>query len=157
MGLELNEYAPEFSLLDESGIERRLSDYRGKKVILYFYPKDDTPGCTTEACNFRDDYSIYVEAGIIILGISSDSVVSHFKFKKKFELPYNLLVDDKHTVAELYKAWGLKKFMGKEYLGILRTTFLISEDGKILKIFSNVKPGTHSKEILKILQDTDIS
>lgn len=148
MGLEINDYAPEFSLYDETGIERRLSDYRGKKILLYFYPKDDTPGCTAEACNFRDDYSVYVDAGIIILGISADNAASHQKFKKKYELPFNLLSDEKHLVAEKYEAWGLKKFMGKEYLGILRSTFLISEEGKILRIFKNVKPAIHSKEII---------
>ncbi len=148
MGLLINDMAPDFSLLDETGVERRLTDYRGKKVILYFYPKDDTPGCTTEACNFRDDYDVYVDEGVIIFGISPDSAVSHQKFKKKFELPFYLLVDEKHLVAEKYFAWGLKKFMGKEYLGIIRTTYLISEEGKIQKIFENVKPTIHSKELI---------
>jgi peroxiredoxin Q/BCP len=144
--------APRFSLPDETGAIRNLSDYRGNKVILYFYPKDDTPGCTTEACNFRDDYSSYVEADVIILGVSPDSTKSHKKFKEKIQLPFPLLADEQHTVCESYGVWGKKSFMGKEYLGVLRTTFVIDENGIIADVFENVKPAQHSAEILASLK-----
>ena len=143
--------APDFSLLDESGVERKLSDYRGKPVVLYFYPKDDTPGCTTEACNFRDDYSAYQEAGVTILGVSPDSPKSHAKFKAKFGLPFTLLADEQHQVCEQYGVWGRKKFMGREYDGVFRTTFLIDAQGQIIQVFENVKPAEHSKELLEAL------
>ncbi len=145
--------APDFVLSDETGTSRRLSDYRGQTVVLYFYPKDDTPGCTTEACNFRDDYSAYVDAGVIILGVSPDNAKSHGKFKSKFELPFPLLADTEHTVSEQYGVWGKKKFMGREYMGVLRTTFLISPDGKIKKVFEDVKPAAHSAEVLAAIKD----
>ncbi len=145
--------APDFILSDETGATRRLSDYRGQHVVLYFYPKDDTPGCTTQACNFRDDYSAYVEAGVTILGVSPDSPKSHAKFKQKFQLPFPLLADEQHTVCESYGVWGQKKFMGREYMGVLRTTFLISPDGKLKKVFENVKPAGHSLEVLAALKE----
>ncbi len=145
--------APDFSLPDETGVQRRLSDYRGQHVVLYFYPKDDTPGCTTEACNFRDDYSAYVEAGVTILGVSPDTSKSHAKFKQKFELPFPLLADVEHAICEQYGVWGKKKFMGREYLGVLRTTFIVTPDGKIKKIFENVKPAEHSEEVLAALKE----
>jgi len=145
--------APEFTLIDDSGVSRRLVDYRGQHVVLYFYPKDDTPGCTTEACNFRDDYSAYVEAGVTILGVSPDSPKSHAKFKQKFQLPFPLLADEAHQVCEAYQVWGQKKLMGREYMGVLRTTFLISPDGKIKKVFANVKPSEHSVEVLAALKE----
>jgi len=129
-------------------VMRKLSDFRGKSVVLYFYPKDDTPGCTTEACNFRDDYSAYETAGVTILGVSPDSVKSHIKFKEKFGLPFPLLADEDHKVSELYEVWALKKYMGREYMGVLRTTFLIDPDGRIVRVFEKVKPAEHSKEIL---------
>jgi len=144
--------APDFSLQDENGVLRNLSDYRGQVVILYFYPKDDTPGCTTEACNFRDDYSAYEQAGVTILGVSPDDPKSHTRFKAKYNLPFTLLADTDHKVCELYGAWGPKKFMGKEYEGVLRTTFLIGADGQVLKVFENVKPPEHSAEILQIIR-----
>lgn len=140
--------APDFTLVDDSGTPRSLSDYRGQTVVLYFYPKDDTPGCTTEACNFRDDYSAYQQAGVVILGISPDSPKSHAKFKAKFNLPFPLLADDEHRVCDLYGVWGRKKFMGREYDGVFRTTFLIGPDGVIVKVFENVKPADHSAEVL---------
>ncbi len=140
--------APQFDLLDETGKVRKLTDYLGKEVVLYFYPKDDTPGCTTEACAFRDDYSDYEKAGVVILGISADSPKSHLKFKEKYHLPFTLLSDEKHEVCEKYGVWALKKMMGREYMGILRTTYLISKDGLIKKVFEDVKPAGHSKEIL---------
>ena len=145
--------APDFVLLDDSGVTRRLSDYRGQTIVLYFYPKDDTPGCTTEACNFRDDYSAYVEAGVTILGVSPDSAKSHTKFKQKFQLPFPLLADDQHTVSEAYGVWSKKKFMGREYMGVSRTTFVIDADGRIKKIFSEVKPASHSVEVLTAVKE----
>jgi thioredoxin-dependent peroxiredoxin len=143
--------APDFSLLDDTGAPRKLSDYRGQPVALYFYPKDDTPGCTTEACNFRDDYSAYQKAGVVILGVSPDSPKSHAKFKAKFGLPFPLLADEEHQVCELYGVWGRKKFMGREYDGVFRTTFLIDAEGQIIQVFENVKPADHSQELLQAL------
>jgi peroxiredoxin Q/BCP len=140
--------APGFSLLDQDSHMRKLSDFQGKLVLLYFYPKDDTPGCTTEACSFRDDYQEYEKAGVTILGVSPDSPRSHAKFKEKFHLPFDLLADEGHKVCEAYGVWGRKKMMGREYDGVFRTSFLIGKDGKILKVFENVKPDGHSREIL---------
>ena len=144
--------APEFSLQDETGAIRSLSDFRGHPIVLYFYPKDDTPGCTTEACNFRDDYSQYARAGITILGVSPDSSKSHSKFKAKYGLPFSLLADDEHKVCELYKVWGLKKNYGREFYGVFRTTYLIDGTGKIIHVFENVKPAGHSVEVLAALE-----
>ena len=143
--------APDFELLDDTNVPRKLSDFRGKNVILYFYPEDDTPGCTKEACNFRDDYSAYENAGVAILGVSPDTVASHVKFKKKFQLPFPLLADVGHKVCDLYGVWGPKKFIGKEYEGVLRTTFLIDENGNIVKVFEKVRPSEHSAELLSAL------
>ncbi len=140
--------APDFTLLDETGTTRKLSDYRGKDVVLYFYPKDDTPGCTTEACAFRDDYSDYEKAGVVVLSVSADSPKSHMKFKEKYQLPFTLLSDEDHKVCEAYGVWAKKKMMGREYMGILRTTYLISKEGQVKKVFEEVKPAGHSKEIL---------
>ncbi len=144
--------APDFTLPDETGTLRTLSDYRGRPVVLYFYPKDDTPGCTTEACNFRNDYSAYQQAGVTILGVSPDTSKSHAKFKEKYHLPFTLLADADHQVSELYGVWGRKKRMGREYDGIFRTTFLISPEGQVVKVFENVKPEQHSAEILQTLE-----
>jgi peroxiredoxin Q/BCP len=140
--------APDFELPDDTGTLRRLSDFRGKPVVLYFYPKDDTPGCTTEACNFRNDYTAYQNAGVVILGVSPDSAKSHTKFKGKYDLPFPLLADEGHKVCELYGVWGLKKLMGREYMGVLRTTFLIDAEGQIIRVFEKVKPAEHSTEVL---------
>jgi peroxiredoxin Q/BCP len=145
--------APDFTLPDETGTMRTLSDYRGKPVVLYFYPKDDTPGCTKEACNFRDDYSDYQQAGVTILGVSPDSPKKHTKFKAKYDLPFTLLADEEHKVLEMYDVWGRKKFMGREYDGVFRTTYLIDENGQIAKVFENVKPANHSQEILQAIED----
>ncbi|MBI5944349.1 MAG: thioredoxin-dependent thiol peroxidase [Chloroflexi bacterium] len=145
--------APEFEMPDDTNTLRKLSDYRGSNVILYFYPKDDTPGCTKEACNFRDDYSAYEKAGVVILGVSPDDVESHVKFKNKFQLPFPLLADAGHKVCDMYEVWGMKKFMGKEYEGVLRTTFLIGPEGRITQVFENVRPANHSEEILKIIAE----
>ncbi len=140
--------APEFELLDDTNTLRKLSDLRGKNVVLYFYPEDDTPGCTKEACNFRDDYSAYEKSGIVILGVSPDTVESHVKFKKKFQLPFSLLADEGHRICDAYGVWGPKKFLGKEYEGVLRTTFLIDGNGTIIKVFEKVRPAEHSAEVL---------
>jgi thioredoxin-dependent peroxiredoxin len=152
MPIESGITAPDFELPDETGTLRRLSDYRGKAVVLYFYPKDDTTGCTAEACNFRDDYSAYEKAGVEILGVSPDTVKSHVKFKQKYGLPFSLLADKDHKVCELYGVWALKKFMGREYMGVLRTTFLIDAEGQIARVFENVKPAEHSADLLSELR-----
>jgi thioredoxin-dependent peroxiredoxin len=151
MPISANQPAPEFVLLDENGTQRSLTDYRGKPVILYFYPKDDTPGCTTEACNFRDDYSAYEKADVVILGVSPDSPKSHTKFKAKYQLPFTLLADEDHKVAEMYGVWGPKKYMGREYEGIFRTTFLIDPEGNVKQVFEDVKPADHSAQVLQAL------
>ncbi|MBP6177459.1 MAG: thioredoxin-dependent thiol peroxidase [Anaerolineales bacterium] len=143
--------APEFEIFDDTNTLRKLSDYRGRSIVLYFYPKDDTPGCTKEACNFRDDYSAFEKAGVVVLGISPDSVASHVKFKTKYQLQFPLLADDGHKVCDLYQVWGPKKFMGKSYEGVLRTTFLIDAQGVIKKVYENVRPAEHSAELLKDL------
>ena len=141
--------APEFEMLDDTNVLRKLSDYRGRNVVLYFYPKDDTPGCTKEACNFRDDYSAYEKAGVVILGVSPDSVKSHAKFKQKFQLTFPLLADEGHKVCDLYDVWGPKKFMGRTFDGITRTTFVISEKGLIEEVYTKVETGNHAAQILK--------
>jgi peroxiredoxin Q/BCP len=140
--------APDFVLEDELGVERGLSEFRGKPVVLYFYPADDTPGCTKEACNFRDDYSMYTNAGVVVLGISPDSARSHAKFKSKYSLPFTLLADPGHIVCAMYGVWGEKQFMGRRFNGVLRTTFLIDRTGRIMRIFEKVRPAQHSAEIL---------
>ena len=151
MAIEEGKAAPAFSLKDASGNTVRLAELKGKNVIVYFYPKDDTPGCTKEACNFRDDYSAYEKAGVAILGVSPDTVASHVKFKKKFQLQFPLLADEGHKVCDLYGVWGPKKFMGKEYEGVQRTTFLIDENGNIARVYENVRPAEHSAELLSAL------
>ena len=145
--------APDFNLLDEDGNSHTLSEYKGTPLILYFYPKDNTPGCTTEACNFRDDYSAYEKAKVTILGVSPDSVKSHKKFKEKYQLPFTLLSDPDHTVCEAYGVWAEKQMMGKKYMGILRTTFVINKDGVVEKVFEGVKPSEHSKEVLAVVKN----
>lgn len=144
--------APDFQLADDTGQIRKLSDWRGRFVVLYFYPADDTPGCTKEACNFRDDYSAYEQADVVILGVSPDSVESHVKFKKKYQIPFALLADPDHKVCDLYGVWGPKRLAGKEYEGVLRTTFLIGPDGQVLKVFEKVRPAEHSDEVLAALK-----
>jgi peroxiredoxin Q/BCP len=143
--------APDFTLADEEGNLHSLSDYHGKPVVLYFYPKDDTPGCTKEACGFRDDYSAYDKAGVKILGVSPDDSKSHAKFKTKYELPFTLLADPDHEVLKLYGVWGLKKSFGREYEGVKRMTYLIGKEGEIIKVYKKVKPANHSAEILAAL------
>jgi peroxiredoxin Q/BCP len=144
--------APDFTLATDGGGEVALSDYRGKRVVLYFYPKDDTPGCTTEACGFRDAHAQLIAAGAVVLGVSPDTVNSHGTFRLKFALPFALLSDPDHRVAELYGAWGEKRMYGKTTMGIIRSTFVIDEQGKILKVFPKVKVENHSQEVLAVLQ-----
>jgi len=145
--------APDFELPSDRGEKIRLSDFRGKKVVLYFYPKDMTSGCTKEACSFRDNYPQYEEQGAVILGVSPDSPQSHVRFKSKYNLPFLLLSDEEHKVAEQYGVWGEKQMYGRAYQGILRTTFVIDEDGKIAKVFTKVKPEGHGEEVLGVLAD----
>ena len=148
MELIVGSKAPEFDLQDQHGTNHNLSDYKGKRIVLYFYPKDDTPGCTTEACSFRDNFIDYKMAGITVLGISKDTVKSHAKFAGKFELPFTLLADPDHKVSELYGVWGEKTFMGKKSMGINRTTFLIDEAGKLKEIMPKVNPKGHAEDVL---------
>jgi peroxiredoxin Q/BCP len=146
-----NELAPDFTLPSDQDEEITLSSFRGKKVVLYFYPKDDTPGCTKEACSFRDDYSLFLVKGAVVIGVSPDKESSHQKFRIKYALPFYLLSDPDHQVAALYGAWGEKTRYGRTYEGILRSTFVIDEEGKIIKAFRNVKPEGHAQEVLAVL------
>lgn len=141
--------APAFKTTDQHGESVSLKDLRGRKVVLYFYPKDDTPGCTKEACSFRDAYSKFKKKDITVLGVSPDKESAHKKFVTKYQLPFTLLADTDHSIAEAYGVWGEKKFMGRTYLGVHRTTFLIDEKGKIRKIFEKVKPEDHASEVLE--------
>ncbi len=147
--LKINQKAPPFSLVDQDGINHTLEQYKGKKVLLYFYPKDDTPGCTTEACNFRDNYEELTKLGLVVLGVSKDTTKSHKKFAEKFNLPFPLLSDEDTSVCQAYGVWGMKKFMGREYMGISRMSFLINEKGDIEKIYEEVKPKEHTQEVAK--------
>jgi peroxiredoxin Q/BCP len=151
MYLEEGTLAPDFTLPDENGVDHKLSGYRGGPVLLYFYPKDDTPGCTTEACSFRDDYTHYENAAVTILGVSPDTPASHLKFKEKYQLPFSLLADVDHAVCELYGVWGPKKSFGREYDGVHRTTYLIDPQGKIQHVFKKVSPAKHSTEVLALI------
>jgi len=146
--------APDFELPSDSGETVKLSSLRGKPVVLYFYPKDDTPGCTTQACGIRDAYGEFEQAGAVVLGVSPDDEKSHVKFRKKHELPFTLLADTEHEVAERYGVWGEKKFMGRTYMGVKRWTFVIAEDGTVKKLFPDVKPAEHADNVLAVLRDT---
>jgi peroxiredoxin Q/BCP len=150
--LEKGMVAPDFTLPAAGGGEVTLSGLRGKKVVVYFYPKDDTPGCTKEACSFRDDHSLITAAGALVLGISPDPVQSHERFRLKLALPFTLLSDPDHRVAELYGAWGEKTQYGRTYMGIIRSTFVIDEQGVIQKVFAKVKVDGHSRQVLEALQ-----
>lgn len=141
--------APDFTATNTTGDTIRLKDLRGKKVVLYFYPKDDTPGCTKEACSFRDAFSKFTKQGIEVIGVSTDSEASHQKFTTKYKLPFTLLADTDHSIADAYGAYGEKKFMGRTYMGVKRMTFLIDEKGKIRKVFEKVKPEEHAREVLE--------
>jgi peroxiredoxin Q/BCP len=148
MNLKIGDKAPAIEAIDQNGKKLSLNDFAGSKVILYFYPKDDTPGCTAEACNLRDNYSKLLEKGFKIIGVSADSVKSHQKFTDKYSLPFSLIPDTDKNIIKAYGAWGRKKFMGKEYDGIIRKTFVISELGEILNIFDKVETKDHSDQIL---------
>ncbi len=148
--LKVGDQAPDFSVKDQSGNEIKLSDYAGKRVVIYFYPKDNTPGCTAQACNIRDNYSDLEKEGIVILGVSADSEASHQKFIDKFDLPFTLLADVDKKMLNDYGVWGEKKFMGRVYDGIHRTTFIIDESHVILGIIEKPKTKDHSREILEV-------
>ena len=143
--------APAFRLPSDAGTPVALKDFAGRTVVLYFYPKDDTTGCTTEACDFRDNWRAVQAAGAVVLGVSPDGVASHQKFKKKYELPFTLLVDADHAVAEAYGAWGEKSMYGRKYHGVLRSTFIIDPRGRIARVFAKVKPRGHAAEVLAAL------
>ena len=148
MTLSIGDTAPDFTTLDTQGNSVTLSQLQGQTVVLYFYPKDNTPGCTKEACSFRDNYTQFADNNIAVYGISPDSVKSHQKFTEKYDLPFPLLVDEDHAIADLYGVWGLKKFMGKEYMGIKRSTFVITSDSKVAQIYTKVKTASHATDIL---------
>ena len=153
MKLKQGDRAPEFILSDQNGKKLKLSDFKGQWVLVYFYPRDNTPGCSKEACAFRDSFKEYEKIEAKVIGISTDSVESHGKFVKKYQLPFPLLADeDKKAVAQ-YGVWGMKKFIGKEYMGTIRTSFLIDPKGNIAKIYEKVKPADHAKEVLKDLKE----
>ncbi len=149
--IEEGQPAPDFELTSDSGETVKLSALRGKPVVLYFYPKDDTPGCTAQACGIRDAYGEFEQAGAVVLGVSPDSESSHVKFKEKYGLPFTLLADADHAVAELYGVWGEKTFAGKTYLGVNRSTFVIGADGNVAKVMHDVKPASHADDVLAAL------
>lgn len=155
MSLKIGQAAPTFTLPDQDGNEHSLKDYQREWVVLYFYPKDDTPGCTKEACAFRDNLPKFKKIKAHVFGVSVDSVKKHQKFVEKFSLPFTLLSDEKKEVVEKYQVWAKKKFMGREYMGTLRMTFLIDPKGKIAKIYEEVKPETHAEEILSDLKQLE--
>ncbi len=150
--LKEGDKAPDFSAETQTGERISLKDLKGKPVILYFYPKDDTPGCTKEACAFRDSYSVFKKTGAVVLGVSTDSVKSHGKFAEKFSLPFPLLSDEKKEIVHAYGVWGEKSFMGRKYMGTNRVTFLIDPEGRIAKIWPKVKPEEHAAEVLEALK-----
>ena len=147
----IGDQAPDFTALTDQGETLKLSDLRGKRVILYFYPKDDTSGCTTQACGFRDQYPLIEEKNGVVLGVSPDSVKSHQKFKTKYNLPFTLLVDEDHAVAAAYGVWGEKSMYGKKYMGIIRSHFVIDEQGKIVDVQYKVSPADSIKKAVQIL------
>ena len=149
--IEEGQPAPDFELTSDGGETVKLSALRGKQVVLYFYPKDDTPGCTAQACGIRDAYGEFEQAGAVVLGVSPDSEASHVKFKEKYGLPFTLLADADHAVAELYGVWGEQTFAGKTYMGVERSTFVIDADGNVKKVMHDVKPATHADDVLAAL------
>ncbi len=151
--LEAGDKAPAFSLKDQDGNTVKLADFKGKHVVLYFYPKDNTPGCTREACDFRDEHSVLKKAGAVVLGVSTDSVQSHRKFADKFQLPFPLLVDEGHAMAEKYGAWGDKVLYGRKFKGMIRSTFLIGPDGKIKKVWPKVRVDGHVEQVKEALAE----
>ncbi|MBL8023119.1 MAG: thioredoxin-dependent thiol peroxidase [Elusimicrobia bacterium] len=149
--LKVGDRAPAFSVADQNGKKQRLSDYKGSFVVLFFYPKDMTPGCTVEACGFRDGYGGFKKKGAVVLGVSKDSVLSHTKFAQKHDLPFPLLADENGDILKAYGAWGEKSMYGKKYMGILRVTYVIGPTGKIVAVFPKVKPALHPDEVLAVL------
>jgi thioredoxin-dependent peroxiredoxin len=149
--LREGELAPDFTALTDAGTELTLSDLRGQRVVLFFYPKDDTPGCTIESCEFRDAHPRLVAQHAVVLGVSPDDVRSHQKFRKKFDLPFTLIVDEGHRIADQYGTWGPKSLFGVKYTGTLRTTFVLDREGRIARIFRNVKPKGHAEEVEEAL------
>lgn len=149
MKLTVGMKAPDFNVQDQSGKEQSLKQYKGKWVLLYFYPKDDTPGCTKEACAFRDNFPAFKKLDAVVLGVSIDAPAKHVKFIEKYQLPFTLLADVDKKIVEAYDVWGKKKFMGREYMGTFRVSFLIDPQGKIAKIYEEVKPEQHAEEVLK--------
>lgn len=153
MTLELGQAVPSIELLADSGEQTTLADYKGKYVVLYFYPKDMTPGCTTEACDFRDQHQSFADLNAVIVGVSPDPQEKHKKFKEKHDLPFQLLVDDEHKLAEAFDVWKLKKNFGKEYMGIERSTFIIDPEGKLIKEWRKVKVKDHVEEALQYIKE----
>jgi peroxiredoxin Q/BCP len=153
MKLEIGQLAPDFNLPDQDGTMHALKSYHGQYVLVYFYPKDDTPGCTTEACSIRDNFPTFKELPIKVFGISADSVKSHKKFADKYQLPFALLADQDKQAVKAYGVWGEKKFMGRIFDGIKRSSFLIDREGKLVKIYENVKPKEHVAEVLEDLKE----
>lgn len=151
--LEVGKKAPDFVLPDQDGKKVSLKDFKGKKIVLYFYPKDNTSGCTKEACNFRDEFPKFKKSSAVIIGVSPDSVGSHKKFAEKYDLPFMLLADEDKKVLQLYDVWKEKSMYGKKYMGVERTTYIIDENGKIKKIFNKVKVDGHSEEVMKALKE----
>jgi peroxiredoxin Q/BCP len=149
--LKVGDPAPEFTATTNGGETLSLSSLKGKSVVLYFYPRDDTPGCTKEACGFRDEFAAFKKKGAVILGVSTDPVKSHDKFVEKFQLPFQLLADEDKKIVEAYGVWGQKSFMGRKFMGIHRVTFLIGPDGRIVRIWAEVKPAEHPAEVLAAL------
>ncbi len=152
--LNAGDKAIDFKLNSIDNKEISLSDFKGKKIVLYFYPKDDTPGCTKEACGFRDAYDYILEAGAVVIGVSPDAESSHEKFRNKYNLPFYLLSDTEHKVSEMYGAWGEKKNYGKTYMGVIRSTFIIDEEMTIKKVFPKVSPEGHAEEVLDFLKES---
>ena len=149
MTLQVGDLAPDFTSKDQNGNDIKLSDFRGKKVVLYFYPKDDTPGCTAQACNLRDNYEVLLKQGYVVLGVSVDDEKKHRKFIEKFELPFPLIADTDHSVVEAYGVWQEKSMYGRKYMGTMRYTFVIDEEGKIEDIITKVDTKEHAAQILK--------
>jgi len=143
--------APDFELTSDTGEQVKLSDFRGQPVVLYFYPKDDTPGCTKQACDIRDEYAEFKERGAVVLGVSPDDEASHVKFRDKDRLPFTLLADPEHEASEAYGVWGERKYMGRTYMGITRSTFIIDSDGNVSKAMRGVKADTHAEKVLAAL------
>ena len=149
--LKEGDKAPVFNAATTAGRPLSLSEFKGKNVVLYFYPRDDTPGCTKEACAFRDEFSAFKRKDTVVLGVSIDSSKSHAKFAEKYKLPFALLADEDKQIVEAYGVWGQKSFLGRKYMGTYRITFLIGPDGRIKKIWPTVKPADHAKEVLEAL------